>query len=132
MLDLWLLIIYHYIMIVNHNIIMRERNMTYKARNQNIEKIDNNCLHCAYFVKHYANLNGTFYLVGGCKHCINSNLSFKESNKRMSNIVKCEYWEPEQIQIDKRRQSIKYYLQFTANKLNEIAQILKEDNERNK
>lgn len=94
------------------------------------ETIDNNCRNCAFFVKHYANLNGTFYLVGGCMHCINTNLSLRESNKRMSNTVKCEYWQPETIQVEKRRKCIEAYLQDTAERLLEIAQILKEDNEK--
>ena len=29
------------------------------------EKIINNCFECAFFVKHYANLHGTFYVVNG-------------------------------------------------------------------
>lgn len=39
------------------------------------KQINNNCYECAFFVKHYANLNGIFYLVGGCKHCINADFS---------------------------------------------------------
>ena len=96
------------------------------------ERIDNNCYKCAYFVKHYANLHGTFYFVNGCMHCVNVNLTKSESKKRMLNNVKCEYWQPEKIQIEQRRESIEKYLRLTAKKLNEIAQILKEDSEKKK
>ena len=96
------------------------------------ERIDNNCYKCAYFVKHYANLDGTFYFVNGCMHCIHPDLSLSESKKRMLNIVKCEYWQPEKIQIERRRESIEKYLRLTAKRLNEIAQILKEDSEKQK
>ena len=96
------------------------------------EKIDNKCLECAFFLKHYANLNGDFYLVNGCKHCINGNLSTRESKQRMSNTVRCEYWKPKQLQLDCRRQSIEEYLIVTADKLQEIAQILKEDKQTDK
>lgn len=95
-----------------------------------IERIDNNCLECASFVKHYANLRGTFYLVDGCKHCINQKLTFAQQRKRLSNKVKCEYWQPEKIQVEKRRKNIECYLKQTAEKLTEIAQILKEDSEK--
>ena len=101
-------------------------------KNNNIEIINNKCFECAYFVKHYANLNGAFYLVLGCKHCINTNLTLNERTKRMLNKAKCDCWQPEEIQIEQRRQSIEQYLQSTAKKLNEIAQILKEDSKNKK
>lgn len=91
------------------------------------QTINNNCTECAHFVKHYANLHGKFYLVSGCKHCVNNKLSVNERDKRMSNKVKCEYWQPEQKQIDERKRRIEEYLVRTANQLQEIAQILKED-----
>ena len=91
------------------------------------ERIYNNCLECAYFVKHYANLQGTFSIVRGCKHCINSNLTFKEREKRLSDTVKCEYWQEEQVQIDERREHIEYKLKRMAKQIDEIAQILKEE-----
>lgn len=96
------------------------------------ETIDNNCLECAFFVKHYANLDGTFYLVNGCKHCINHELTFKEREKRMSNTVKCEYWQKEQIQIDERREHIEYKLKRMAKQIDEIAQILREESKTEK
>lgn len=128
-LDLWLLIIYYYVMSVKH--ILGVMNMSGKLSNKKIERIDNNCYNCAYFVKHYANLDGTFYLVSGCMHCIYPDLTLSESKKRMLNSVKCEYWQPEKIQIEKRRESIEKYLRVTIKKLQEIAQILKEDSKKN-
>lgn len=131
-LDLWLLIIYYNAMSINHTLAIGEGNMPRKTKNHNLEKIDNKCYKCAYFVKHYANLNGMFYLVAGCMHCINTDLSLSERKKRMLNTIKCENWQPEIIQIERRRESIETYLSITAEKLQEIAQILKEDNERKK
>ena len=93
------------------------------------EKIDNNCSECAFLVKHYANLDGTFYPVCGCKHCINHELTFKEREKRMSNAVKCEYWQPQKVKIEKRRERIEYKLERMAKQIEEIAQILREDGE---
>ena len=89
-------------------------NMNSKTAKKSIERIDNNCFECAYCVKHYYNVRGTFQLA---------------KKKRIANKAKCEYWQPEKVQIEKRRESIKEYLRTTAEKLNEIAQILKEDNE---
>ena len=90
-------------------------------------EINNNCIQCAYCVKHYANLRGTYYLVNGCIHCINENLSVRESNKRIKNIVKCNFWQPRQIQAIQRRNSIIELLYDIANKLTDVAQILEED-----
>ena len=50
----------------------------------------------------------------------------------MSNAVKCEYWQREQLQIDDRREHIEYKLKIMAKQINEIAQILKEDNKTEK
>ncbi len=50
----------------------------------------------------------------------------------MSNLVKCEFWQPEKNQIEQRQQSIKKHLCLTIKKLKEIVQILKEDSEQNK
>ena len=93
-------------------------------------KILHDCINCAYCVKHYGNLDGKFYLIGGCIHCVNSNLKLTESKKRINNIVKCEYWQPEQIQIDDRRKSIVQRLCKMAEQIDGIAQILEEDNKK--
>lgn len=90
--------------------------------------ISNNCEKCAYFVKHYGNLDGKYYSVTGCKHCINQKLTMREQNKRLDNIVACEYWEPMEIQVKKRRESIKDTFRHMRKCLDEISQILKEDN----
>lgn len=92
------------------------------------ERIKNNCIHCAHCIKHYGNLNGKYYIISGCIHCKNSNLTLQESSRRILDQVKCEYWQEEQIQIDERRKSIERLLYDAAKKLNDVAQILEEDN----
>ena len=92
-------------------------------------KIVNNCTNCAYYVKHYANLRGKYFQVTGCLHCINTKLTKREQKARMNNLVACEYWEPMQIQVEKRRKNIEEMLKDMCNYLEQIAEILKEDNE---
>ena len=101
------------------------------ANKRKEERIDNNCYECAYCVKHYYNVRGTFQ-TANCMHCKNGNIPLNERKKRIENKARCEYWQPERIQIEQRRESIEKYLLLTAEKLNEIAQILKEDKERKK
>ena len=100
--------------------------MTNKSKK---ERIDNKCFECAYCVRHYYNLHGTFHLAN-CMHCVNNNITVRARKNRIANIVKCKYWQPKEIQIEQRRESIIKYLRFTIKKLQEIAQILKEDSEK--
>lgn len=94
-------------------------------------KINNNCMNCASCVKLYANLRGEYFVVTGRCYCNNTNLTKRESIKRMDNLVACEYWQPKEIQINKRKKCIKEMLYDIANKLEDVASILKEDNETN-
>lgn len=95
------------------------------------EKIENNCLECVYCARHYTNINGIFQRTS-CMHCINDNITLKARKSRIANRTKCEYWQSKEPQIERRRKNIEQYLDKTAEKLNEIAQILKEDSNRNK
>ncbi len=67
-----------------------KRNLSKKAR-KTMKKntISNDCKNCAYFVVHYANLDGEYYEVTGCQHCINNNLKISERKKRLNNLVVC-------------------------------------------
>lgn len=94
-------------------------------KNKNIE---NDCEHCAHGAKHYFNVNGTFQPTG-CLHCICGELNSNQKRSRIGNSIKCEYRQPAQIQIDKRRQSIETALRDVAKKLNDIAEILREETE---
>ncbi len=88
---------------------------------------DRNCKNCKFYIKHFANYNGYYYdLLSG--HCINNKLDLKESNKRIAKSAPCELWQPMEIQIAERRENIKDTLRIMAQKLDEIAQILKDDN----
>lgn len=94
-----------------------------------INIIANDCEHCAYCAKHYFNIGGTFRYAN-CMHCINTNMYAREKASRIKDKVKCEYWQPEQIQIDKRRNNIEMLLTDIAQKLQDVTQILKEDNKK--
>ena len=92
------------------------------------DRILNDCTNCAYFVRHYANLHGKYYLVSGCQHCRNTELTLSEQKKRLNNREICQHWLPRQVQIQKRRESIEAALPDMCNYLEDIAQILKDDN----
>lgn len=85
------------------------------------------CQECKYFVKHFANYGGYYYLITGSGHCVNLNLCLSESAKRIKSNLTCEFWEPMQIQIEERRDFFKDTLRKMAECIDEIAMILKDD-----
>ncbi len=93
------------------------------------ETISNNCRDCAYFVKHYANWRGKYYEVVGCQHCINDELTTRERKQRMNDLVVCEHWQPMEIQVQQRKENIQETLLHVCSLLQDIADILKKDNE---
>ncbi|MCM1289391.1 MAG: hypothetical protein NC183_02620 [Corallococcus sp.] len=97
-----------------------------------ITKISNNCTECAYFVRHYANIDGKFYPVTGCLHCINQDLTIREQKKRLNNLVACKLWQPKQLQINKRKSNISETIRRMCGLLEDIAVILKDDNKSKK
>lgn len=94
-------------------------------------KIENNCEHCAHGAKHYFIVGGTFRRAN-CLHCVRREMTQLQRESRVRNKIKCEYWQPEQILIDKRRESIDTVLRDAARKLNDVAEILREDAEKGK
>lgn len=93
---------------------------------KNIIQINNNCINCAHCVKHYANIRGTFYSLGEM-HCINAKMSTSAQKQRIKNLALCDFWQPKQIQISNRRESIKETLKQMARQIDEISQILQEE-----
>lgn len=84
-----------------------------------------NCGHC---LKHFINVKGKFITVNGCMHCVNAELKPYQIKRRMNNLEKCNLWIPMQIQIDKRKKLITEQLSRMAELIEDMAQILKEDN----
>lgn len=92
--------------------------------------IKNDCEHCASGAMHYYNLNGIFRQTN-CLHCIHGKMTIREKESRLRNRKKCEYWQPEQILIGKRDKNIELLLLDIAHKLQDVAQILKEEHDLN-
>ncbi len=88
------------------------------------------CQNCRYFAAHYVKLaRGYFSCTGNCGHCTNENLPFQRPQIIAKRHLECEYWEPLQIQIDERRKNIIDFLYKMAERIEEIACILKDDND---
>ncbi len=84
------------------------------------------CKNCRYYVKHFANYNGTYYSIA-YGHCINPGLNLKESDKRIKKMLPCEFWQTIEIQKAEQKENIKESLRDMARRLDEIVQILKDD-----
>ena len=78
-----------------------------------------------YYVK---NKNGSFSRIPRCGHCVNGDkIPAYRSQKQILKNEACEFWEPEEIQITERRESIKAMLRHMKKKLEEIALALQDD-----
>lgn len=84
------------------------------------------CYNCRYFLRYYTSHQGHFYYIHN-GHCINTELTLRESAKRKDKNLPCELWQPRKIQKEETRRKIKDTLQFMAQRIDEIAQILKEE-----
>jgi len=88
-------------------------------------KTENTCINCRFFSQHYSK-QGTSYKTVNCGHCLNHN----NKNKFSKCPIKiCDFWEDITIKKEERKKSIKDTLEFMSERLNEIAIILKDDNE---
>ena len=73
------------------------------------DSMSNKCKNCAHFIRHYANLRGKYFLVSGCLHCINSNLTLSEIKrdcitKKFVNIGnQCNYKYANGVKVLKKR-----------------------------
>ena len=85
-----------------------------------MEKPEKRCENCRYFLQHYIKQNSRFFNVC-CGHCIN------QSNKKMTPLKTCEFWEDIAIAKEERKRSIMNTLEFMSERLNEIAIILSDD-----
>ena len=87
------------------------------------------CENCRYFLKHYAKYPSDYLKYLGCGHCTHpSKRKRVTKNRRVyNNKPACEFWEPQKIQDDKRKESIKNTIQRMHKKLNDIALILSDE-----
>ena len=86
------------------------------------------CRNCRYYLEHYIKSEQSLFTIDG--HCINSEIRKKYPPAKFSLRETCECWEPMQIQIEERKQSICYVLKRMQENLEEIALILKDDADR--
>ena len=88
------------------------------------EKIDNKCIHCKYGVKEYARLSGAFIPIR-CTDCTCPIVTARESKQRIKNKVKCNYYELDETETHPIREIVSYKLVKMADKIDEIAKMLK-------
>lgn len=94
-------------------------------------KQEKTCENCRYFSHHYAKDNTSYHTVC-CGHCLNRELDKKENkNKKRPYNVACEFWETIAIKKEERKEAIKDTLQRMAQRIDEIAMILKDDEDNN-
>jgi len=84
------------------------------------KEIKKSCGNCRFFSQHYSK-QGIRYSPVYCGHCINRN------NKKMMPLGVCDFWEDITILKEERKKVIKESLIDMAEKLDEIAMILKDD-----
>ncbi|MDE5721143.1 MAG: hypothetical protein K2I30_00165 [Clostridia bacterium] len=87
------------------------------------------CENCRYFIKHYAKYPVDILNYLGCGHCVHpSKVRRAPKNRQVfNNRPACEFWEPQKIQDDIRKDSIKKAIRKMQKKLNDIALILSDD-----
>lgn len=92
-------------------------------------KNEKTCENCRYFSHHFAKDN-TSYQTVCCGHCLNRELDKKENkDKKRPYKVACEFWEPFEIRKEERKEAIQITLRSMKKRLDEIAMILKDDEE---
>ncbi|MDE6105049.1 MAG: hypothetical protein K2G38_05165 [Clostridia bacterium] len=86
------------------------------------------CENCRYFLKHYAKYPSNYLKYLGCGHCANRKKVKRVTDRKIiTNGKACELWEPQKIQDDERKESIKNTIQRMHKKLNDIALILSDE-----
>lgn len=91
---------------------------------------EKSCHNCQFYVQHYAKgtTRRTYLHKVGCGHCLNSDAKFNK-RKQFPLSYGCSNWQPIEIQITQRRNSIKTVLKEICEYLELIATILKDDDE---
>lgn len=90
------------------------------------------CDNCRYFNKFYTKSQyGKLSHLNGSGACRNSNLNYKDAIKIVKTVQICELWEPEQSQIDERRENLFYTIKKMQEELEGILIILSDDYKQN-
>ena len=94
------------------------------------------CKNCRYLSWHYIKLRGgTFQRLNFCGHCVAGKMTRSQYEKIIKNClctshgVACKFWEPVEIKLDERRESIENTLCNMARVLQEMAFTLEDDKE---
>lgn len=88
------------------------------------QKNEHGCERCSYFIQHYTVIDMHFRPIH-CGHCLKRRLSPKE---QMSFPFSdgCELWVPKEIELEKRREYAERIILETHERLEHIAEILRE------
>lgn len=85
------------------------------------------CKTCKFFLQHYIKKNTTFWSIN-CGHCVNRQLNGPRVKNKYALHQNCEFWESGEGNKAERLENIKEVLRDIKKHLNEIAIILKDDN----
>ncbi len=86
------------------------------------------CKNCRFYIEHFIKRGYCLFPIEG--HCINDNIRRTYSYTGFHLRETCEYWEPMQIQVERRKQTVFAVLKSMQTRLTEIALILKDDADR--
>ena len=84
------------------------------------------CGNCKYFAWHYIKFKGKLLKIR-CGHCVNTAYAVRDSEKRQNSGYCCGLWEPYEVAVSERKELIEKKLLQIAAQLNDIALILKDD-----
>lgn len=84
------------------------------------------CKNCRYYLEHYVKLDSRFETLHE-GHCINKDLNGRYIRNKFRLHDNCGYWEADDVRKAERKESIGIILKSMAQRLNEIAVILKDD-----
>ena len=91
-----------------------------------MDEEEKRCGNCKYFSRHYFKYKEKL-LKADCGNCVNPARPVSAGKKCGNGNYVCRLWEPYEIQLTERREAIKEKLQCIAESLNDVALILKDD-----
>lgn len=84
-------------------------------------KAEIKCENCKYYAQHYIMRNKDYHITN-CGHCL------KRKDKKILPFP-CKYWDDIAIKEEERKKSIKQTLEMICERLNNIADVLKDSDE---
>lgn len=85
----------------------------------------NGCKNCRYYVEHYIKENTRYSPIGG--HCTNDTVIESRKRDKYRLQADCSYWESNESGKSERKERIKETLRRIEEQLEQIAMLLKED-----